>query len=564
MDNLSIDSFESRYPLSEDLLASGAYGKVYMTTDGNSVVKIQSLSSEAVKEVCFLSQFSHPNICPLLNFSLDLDKKKVYIALPIGQPVKNSNLSVREILTDIVSGISYLNHYGVIHGDLKEDNLIYHEGKIKLIDLGLAGIADKCMFIDYESRFLEGIAYTFPYRDPEFNSSYLSCYKADMYSIATTIYYLYAKRPKSPIERKAYISRKDFRKEGIKDPDVIDFLMELQKPMKERKDVSELLDHPALIQERLYKNLLVSPEANVTRYSTGQIMDNNLRLSPGFKKRRIFKISFEWLVELCASSKLPVKILFSAIDIFMKYLSRVIVYETKKIQLYLIISLYIAAAINDRSLSISSLIRTTANAYTDQDFVTGLHYFFKSGIRDWHSVNCYNSIRYKQDVEDYISYITDKNYENLKNYNFPREGNEGLLYKNNLVFEPKKFEIEDVKPPTVEDFKEYPAYYIYDLTKVPTHQKPELLGSLLTYIDDTDFDSWRSTEKLQMIYYSSLTNQEVKELSPEDANKLLQVLLDNSTRSGSKEILFRIFNPDKLALYFNSGDDINIFREASY
>lgn len=116
---LSVEEFDKKFPALPNSQRLISRGNIYYTADLETIVKILPLNSGTIKEVFLLSQFEHPNICPVS--AVCFDDNTVKMAMPAGERViPGRNLSLRKILTDIVAGIVYLNYNGVIHGDLKK------------------------------------------------------------------------------------------------------------------------------------------------------------------------------------------------------------------------------------------------------------------------------------------------------------------------------------------------------------------------------------------------------------------------------------------------------------
>lgn len=380
-----------------------------------------------------------------------------------------------------------------------------------------------------------------------------------MYSIAAAIYYLHKRDPERSIQTLFYINEEKFMEAGITDPNVIDFLIQLQKPMKERKDLVDLLDHPALIENRLHRNLLVSPGMPTTRYNVGEVMSSSLTMD--YDKKKILKTCFEWLIAICKKGELSIKILFATQDIFMKYLSVNIISSTKYIQLYLIISLYIACSINGISPSIEELIRLTTGVYTYRQFVEGLQCFFNSSISDWYSVNPYHSINYLEDVDDYAILVIKENYSNGYNYKFRRENNRIMTFKNTKRLEGTKYIDMDVEVIEVEEFEEHPVRFPFSVDEIPHYTLEPLLPEAVR-IAARSLNGLFLINYVLNVWYQCLCNDQVKDLPPEAAGDMYRLLIANAESSGSKELLGRIFDLEKLEFYKDKVSEINIFSAA--
>jgi serine/threonine protein kinase len=262
---LSKIEFDKIYPEHEKI-AEGAYGRIYSVRNKDVIIKVQPWRSEGfIRDITMMSQFSgHPNIINALDIAFD--GHNGYIAQPRGMSIvdiaKQKSLSPEEILTDIVNGMAFLDANCLFHGDLKDGNVVYHDGKAKIIDFGLARRNNLYEEIGYANK---GIAYTEMYRDPEYQEfEYFeppASSKSESYSIAMTMYYLYYRLhpiyrtddvpiyPYGP-ERSFYPTREQWEALGLQPP-IIDWLLQSTRLQDERPTLAELHRSPALLANRL-------------------------------------------------------------------------------------------------------------------------------------------------------------------------------------------------------------------------------------------------------------------------------------------------------------------------
>jgi len=165
--------------------------KVYST--GKEAIKI-SRSDWALPDICYLSQFKHPNLISLLNYSFTENSHGDILlkyAMPLGQDIKLIYSHQNELFNfifDIASALNYLSNLGYIYADLKPSNIVRFEAtpneraKYVLIDMGFVRPYIKTQ----EGKFFTGIAYTLPFRDFQFEKKYnhVSC---EIYSFGQTI-----------------------------------------------------------------------------------------------------------------------------------------------------------------------------------------------------------------------------------------------------------------------------------------------------------------------------------------------------------------------------------------
>ncbi|NXY44782.1 CDK3 kinase, partial [Ceuthmochares aereus] len=140
-------------------IGEGTYGVVYKARHkrtGQLVAlkkirldaEVEGVPSTAIREISLLKELKHPNIVRLLDVVhsqkklymvfeyLNQDLKKHMDSSPIGElPLS----FVKKYLFQLLQGVRFCHSHGVIHRDLKPQNLLINEaGAIKLADFGLA------------------------------------------------------------------------------------------------------------------------------------------------------------------------------------------------------------------------------------------------------------------------------------------------------------------------------------------------------------------------------------------------------------------------------------------
>lgn len=168
-----------------EILGEGVYGVAYRATrliDGKEFVIKKLIKSEEnfgsketagskqvvdsfIREYTIYTNVNHINIPKLIDWSFDKDY--LYIVFPL---YKNwdykSGRSVEGFISDIFSAVICLHDNGILHGDLKIDNVVYDEkmGKYLIIDFGISRYAYQ--FSDLY--MVHGIVNADQYRDPEY------------------------------------------------------------------------------------------------------------------------------------------------------------------------------------------------------------------------------------------------------------------------------------------------------------------------------------------------------------------------------------------------------------
>lgn len=170
----------------------GGYGSVFSTQ--THIIKIQERLSNFVKELHICNAFDHPCLISVEDWTIDnVNGKYLYIfsqprGIPITEALRKNSITLNQIITDVYSGIKFLHSVGVIHLDIKPENIIYLNGRAVLIDFGLAvyGYSYENGLFSYKN-----VAYTLGYRDPEFNFDTFNHCDSDFYAYAITIAHLY-------------------------------------------------------------------------------------------------------------------------------------------------------------------------------------------------------------------------------------------------------------------------------------------------------------------------------------------------------------------------------------
>lgn len=144
------------------LIGAGTFARVYRAAKGDEVFAVKVLRKRFRDEAKELEQFlregsmglklRHPNIVSI--YDVVPDKRNPFLVMEFveGQNLRElvrvrGKLPVGmslDLMYDIASGLAYAASLGISHRDLKLSNvLITAEGKAKLVDFGLASLADR-------------------------------------------------------------------------------------------------------------------------------------------------------------------------------------------------------------------------------------------------------------------------------------------------------------------------------------------------------------------------------------------------------------------------------------
>jgi len=159
-----IDRFDQKYDLTDSKwLGQGTCGSVCTVkarATGDvfalkeiALTKIGGSMSSLRKEVELQKRLDHPNICKILESFEDRKRGRMYIIMELctgGSLVSRmkdhrhgyGEQAAATLVEKMLSAILYCHHHGVVHRDIKLDNMIYEDeredAELKLIDFGFA------------------------------------------------------------------------------------------------------------------------------------------------------------------------------------------------------------------------------------------------------------------------------------------------------------------------------------------------------------------------------------------------------------------------------------------
>ncbi len=146
-----------------------------------------------VEEIKILHKLYHRNVVRVFNYYLYPEKKTGYILMEyiLGENIEvfiqeNPHL-INDIFLQTVNGFRYLEENGILHRDIRPDNILINEnGEVKIIDFGSCyskGIAEIATPLDDH-----GILGTASYSAPEVVITGKSTVQSEVFSLAVLAY----------------------------------------------------------------------------------------------------------------------------------------------------------------------------------------------------------------------------------------------------------------------------------------------------------------------------------------------------------------------------------------
>ena len=203
------------------LIGKGSDGEVYDLIDKDDkertikFIQPTDYGFENYIEAYILLNLKHQNL--MFSYEIDIeengltkivqDKATCDLGKLIYGPKRNKiNNSLRiKYIKQLISGISFLHSYNIVHGDIKPSNLLVVKDDLYLNDFSMSRLV-KLEFMELllpleNKRKRSNInertnrkLYTFIYRAPECNMNKFSL-KSDIYALGCTIYEIYYNQP---------------------------------------------------------------------------------------------------------------------------------------------------------------------------------------------------------------------------------------------------------------------------------------------------------------------------------------------------------------------------------
>jgi serine/threonine protein kinase len=181
----------------KNIIGQGEYGTVYACNDTKQAIKVQYIESNAsIREYAIMSFLDHSN---LMGFNKIEKKSKTTVAIYMEKGASLYDINyiqdihrthVESIIFSLLSGLYYMHVNGIMHRDLKIENVLVFDGMcntVKICDFGLSKyVKNNGTSID-GSDFHTGEVQTLFSRSPEVAAGRPYGFKADMWSIGIMI-----------------------------------------------------------------------------------------------------------------------------------------------------------------------------------------------------------------------------------------------------------------------------------------------------------------------------------------------------------------------------------------
>jgi eukaryotic-like serine/threonine-protein kinase len=209
-------SIGSRYKIL-NRIGQGGMGRVYrvldrltqqhialkqVTTPGEQLEFASSGASidfrlALAQEFKTLASLRHPNIISVLDYGFNAERQPYYTmelledAQTIIEAVSDRSPAEKtDLLIQTLQALAYLHRRGIIHRDVKPDNVMIKNGQVKVLDFGLA-VARQYLG-DSSPEADEGVIGTLAYMAPEVIQSAPASERSDLYAVGVIAYEMFA------------------------------------------------------------------------------------------------------------------------------------------------------------------------------------------------------------------------------------------------------------------------------------------------------------------------------------------------------------------------------------
>lgn len=185
--------FQRNNMCESELIGEGTYSKVY-AIDQNTAVKISAddCYDYSLREIIIINLFDHPHVIKTKKVEYDGAINKIYMDLyqcDLRTYLDKFSLSlnvIRAFVFDLLSALSHIHSKGIIHCDIKPQNLLIRDPynpRLVVCDFGLSMFASD----EFHSSYIQ----TCNYRAPEVNISNAKSkhsFAIDMWSVGCVLF----------------------------------------------------------------------------------------------------------------------------------------------------------------------------------------------------------------------------------------------------------------------------------------------------------------------------------------------------------------------------------------
>ncbi|MFN8442381.1 MAG: protein kinase [Caldilineaceae bacterium] len=149
----------------------------------------QSLLLALVQEFKVLAALRHPHIISVLDYGFDANRQPYFTmellehSQTILEAGRNQPLAVQiDLLIQTLQALTYLHRRGILHRDLKPDNVLVSQGRVRLLDFGLSILREQAQNAD--------VSGTIFYLAPEVLEGSPPSEASDLYAVGVLAYEL--------------------------------------------------------------------------------------------------------------------------------------------------------------------------------------------------------------------------------------------------------------------------------------------------------------------------------------------------------------------------------------
>ena len=530
---INYEELNKKYRRSTNKLGEGSFGIVYLTVDGKYAVKRfeDTLDyNDFIREINAYAKYHHP--CIMQIEALCIVQNRGYTVMPKGIPItkayKNKLITIKEIVSDLFSVLDFLHSQGVIHGDIKPGNMVFHDGKLKLIDFG------KCRrgYLNTDGEwYFKGASFTSWYKDPEYSDVQYNSFKCEIHSAVVSIMEIVRGEPDYFGSLFAYETNNPFLSWIVDNARTV---------VKDRKPLSYFLDE---------NNLPNGTENYIVRKHLGFTKENCLPFEHNYspKERKNIKILAGWLIGTLMECNFSSEVLFFVLDLVHRVTPDFISSYgdgnwTEDYQLLGIVCIHIALQMLDKP---SPEIKKWKRLNGDPNISTEIFLadFYKMYYTIFYITKCNISSTtywdYAKSSDDLPPLLSDlvksKLHNDVIRCSGTNDNNKDIKVKDLLSNEDKKIYFNISR-------KKCPVYNIplspHDGSISPCKlDTSESLDMLMKCIDLSKWEDDRLDSPLTVIMHN---RKGLKKLSGEDGFLLFSNLVKRSYKSEYKSIIFHI------------------------